>query len=644
MIKLIHKHNKIITYVFLFVAVCFMFSGVGLDMLYDNQESPRYPITVNDKRITDIEVQRAKENITERYRRMFGDNFEALAKSLNLNISQQAVDSLVDSTLLTQEASRWGLVGSDESVTKTLVETFFPGQAVTKDSVRSLLQSIGMNYRQFSAEIKDQNIRQVLLDTIRDSSFVSEREINSGFTQQETAYSLIAATVESKPLESEIAAPSDEVLQKIYNASATTYEIPARVAYDYLVFDPNDFEKEVRLTNQDVELYYTQNTARFRNPEQARIKAITLLYPKQNDAAAMAAVREKAKQAHSEATSGKPFTELVQRYSDDIPSKLAGGDRGWVVRGKGDKSFDKAVFAAAAGGVADLIETKSGFEIVLVEEKKAAEAKPFAEVKSEIENSLRKQEAPAYAAAKAQELITKIKATPNTTLAAIAATMGLPAPKSTTLDQSQNSDADPLLKGLTERALAIPPAERLIATTADIGQNTVALQVREFKEPSLKPFNEVKEQLLSTYRSDEARKLALDKAKKALDSTQKDPANFAATATSLGLKLSEADSVSRANPAPKVITALAKDVESEVFASLTAPRVLSKPFQTPDGYTIAAVTKVTKPDLKSPTTGADLEKYRKVATDRSEQDTITAAIALLKSRSDIDISSDLLKR
>ncbi|MFO0415868.1 MAG: hypothetical protein ACK5Y6_01135, partial [Pseudomonadota bacterium] len=81
-----------------------------------------------------------------------------------------------------------------------------------------------------------------------------------------------------------------------------------------------------------------------------------------------------------------------------------------------------------------------------------------------------------------------------------------------------------------------------------------------------------------------------------------------------------------------------------VFASLTAPRVLSKPFQTPDGYTIAAVTKVTKPDLKSPTTGADLEKYRKVATDRSEQDTITAAIALLKSRSDIDISSDLLKR
>lgn len=642
MIKLIHRYNKIITYVFLFVAICFMFSGVGLDILHGGGGTERYAIKVNDKEISPLEFERARENLTERYRSMFGDNFESLAKSFNLNINQQAIDSIVDSNLLAQQANEWGMAGSDDAVNRYLLTKVFAGREVSKDAIRGMLQSLGMNYRQFASEVKQEVGRETFTSLLRDVAFVGDRDVEAQYVRQETTFAVLAATVPLEPFKKQVSDPGDEALKKVYNETATNYELPARVSYEYLSFPAQDHAKDVQVSAQDIELYYTENPGKFKTPEQARIRSITLLYPKESDPKAMADVKAKAKAVHEEAVSGKPFAELVQQYSDDLPSKLAGGVKGWVERGKGAKAFDKAVFSTQAGSVAELIESNTGYEIVLVEEKKDAGQKPFAEVREEIERTIRSREAPAYAAAKAQDIVTEVRKN-TSSLTTVAAAKGLPAPKSANL-APQDADADPLLKALTQKALQLPAAERLIATTVDVGDTTVALQVREFKEPSIKPFAEVREAVLAAYRTNEALKLAEKQASEFLEAAKKEPTTFESSAKARGFSVTGPHDISRANPTNPSFAQLSNDMSAEVFASLATPRPLSRAFKQSDGYVVAAVTKVIRPDPKAKDAAEKLKKYRDEATQRQSQEAITATVAMLKLRSNVDIDETLLTR
>jgi peptidyl-prolyl cis-trans isomerase D len=617
-----------------------MFSGVGLDILHGGGGTEQYAIKINDKEVSPLEFERAKDNLTERYRRMFGDNFESLAKSFNLNIAQQAVDSIVDSNLLAQEATAWGMAGSDEAVNRYLLTKVFPGQEISKDAIRGLLQNVGMNYRQFSSEVKQEVSREAFTNLIRDISFVGDRDVEAQYVRQETQFSLLAASIPVDSYSKQVPEPSADALQKLYNETATNYEMPARVSYEYVTFTAADFAKDVHVSPQDIELYYTENLSKFKTPEQARIRSITLLYPKEGDPKAMADVKAKAKRAHEEALSGKPFVELVQKYSDDLPTKLAGGSKGWIERGKATKTFDKAVFATQVGGIADLIESNTGYEIVLVEEKKEAGQKPFAEVKDEIERIIRSREAPAYAAAKAQEVVNEVRKTSNS-LSAVATSKGLPTPKVVTLG-SQDRDPEPLLRGLTQKALQLPSAERLIATTVDIGDASVALQVKEFKEPSIQPLAEVRDSVLALYRKNEGLMLAEKQAKDLVEVAQRDPASFEATAKSRGLTVKGPFDISRTNPSSQAFPELSGEVSSEAFSSAVAPRVLGKTFKVDNGYLIVAVKNISKPDPKAPSALEQLKKYRDEATQRQAQEAISSTVAMLKLRSNIDIDESLL--
>ena len=641
MIRFVHRNSKLITYVFLFVAVCFMISGVGLDVLYDrtgtNQE---YAVQVNDTKVSPRDFERARENITERYRRMFGENFEAIAKQFNLNVSQQTIDSLIDATLLNEEADRWGLATNDDAVKKYLVTEVFAGKEISTDAVRGMLQSLGMTYKQFSKQVQEELNRQALLDVLRDVSFVSPAEIESQYIKEETAFTLSAATLSTDQFTAKVAAPTEETLKKLYESTATTYDLPARVSYEYLAFQPKDFEKDVPVLAQDVEFFYSENQNQFKTPEQIHARSIKILYPKESNPEAMAAARAKAQKAHDEAVSGKPFAELVQQYSDDLPAKLAGGDKGWISRGAASKKFDEAAFNAPVGGIADLIEEDYGFEIVKIEEKKEASLKPLEQVKPEIEAAIRSREAPSYAAAKAREVVERAKKN-STSVADVAKSMGLPAPKSATLSQ-EGQDPDPLLRGLTQQAMQIPAAERLIATVVDAGDTSVALQIREFKEPTTPPFEEVREKVLAAYTRDEAKKLATTAARELLEAVQKDPAGLARIAQERGYVVTPAFTISRAQPSSEAFPALSSDMRNDAFASKVAPFALPKFYITGSGFAVAAVQKIERPDPKAVKGAEALGKYQQQAGQESSRETVESTLALLKSRATIDIDKSLL--
>lgn len=640
MIKQIHQNSRIITYVFLFVAACFMFSSVTFDFFQSQQRRGSYAIKVNDQEIAYREFERTRQNLRERYRKMLGDNFDKFIASFNLNISRQALDSTLNNALLSQEATKIGFIGGDEKVNEYLVKQVFAGQAISKEAVRGLLQSLGLNFKQFSEEIKEEIAREAYVNLLRDTAVLGENEIVAQYARQNTAYSISGIELTTQDFEKTIATPSDDVLRNAYQKTATDYEQPAKVSYDYYVFSPELFEKDVVVASQDIEFYYSEHQSDFKVPEQARVRTITLLYPKASDPVLMAEVKTKAQNVHQEAMSGRPFQELVAQYSEDLPTKLAGGDKGWLTRGSQDKAFDDAVFATPAQSVAALIETDYGFEIAYVEEFKEASVKPLESVRSEIEARIRKQDAPSYAAAKAHEIMAMVNESGKALAGIISTKTSLKAQKASLL--SAPADPSPLYKGLTQQALQRPVAERVTPGLYSVGDSSILYQVTEYRESTIDSFEKVQASVLKAYKEQQAKSAAQKASQDLLKLVKAEPAKLPTIAAEKKYKLVGPFSITRAQPSVQELSSLGPDLARSIFTSDQAPRALDTVFRKPGGFLIASVQTVQAPEITSEDAQKAIEEFRISAKESSSQQTLNSTIAMLKSRAVIDVDQSLL--
>jgi peptidyl-prolyl cis-trans isomerase C len=86
------------------------------------------------------------------------------------------------------------------------------------------------------------------------------------------------------------------------------------------------------------------------------------------------------------------FAEVARRYSED-GSAQSGGDLGWHGRGALDPTFEEAAFNMKPGVVSGIIETRFGYHLIFVEDKKPAGQQPFDEAKADIRDFLFTQRA-----------------------------------------------------------------------------------------------------------------------------------------------------------------------------------------------------------------------------------------------------------
>ncbi|WP_176065452.1 peptidylprolyl isomerase [Anaeromyxobacter diazotrophicus] len=154
-------------------------------------------------------------------------------------------------------------------------------------------------------------------------------------------------------------------------------------------------KNKVKVSDEDVQNYWQTHPQEFRSDEEVRVRHIFLALPEGAGPAEVARVRERAEKLVARLRRGEEFG-LLARQASEGPSASEGGELGWLRRGTVQPEVEKAAFGMQQGQISDPVRTRSGYQILQVEERRGGGPRPLAEVKEEIRDRLMNEQADRY--------------------------------------------------------------------------------------------------------------------------------------------------------------------------------------------------------------------------------------------------------
>jgi len=100
---------------------------------------------------------------------------------------------------------------------------------------------------------------------------------------------------------------------------------------------------------------------------------------------------EKAKEVLGKVEKGEDFSKLAEEYSSDPGSKANGGKLGYFGKGQMVKEFETAAFALKKGEVSKPVQSKFGWHIIKIEDRREKPLPTYEQVKDQILDSMVQQ-------------------------------------------------------------------------------------------------------------------------------------------------------------------------------------------------------------------------------------------------------------
>lgn len=152
--------------------------------------------------------------------------------------------------------------------------------------------------------------------------------------------------------------------------------------------------KDIVVTDAEVGKFYNEHLTEFLVPEMVHVRHIQISVKADANPVEKDKLKKQANDLLKKATAnGADFAALAKANSNDAVSAKAGGDLGYVAQDDVmDKAFGDAIFSATVGKVhPKLIETKFGYNIIKIEEKKPSRTLALTEVATYIKPRLLQQ-------------------------------------------------------------------------------------------------------------------------------------------------------------------------------------------------------------------------------------------------------------
>ena len=364
--------------------------------------------SVEGRDITVGRFRQAYQRQMQAYRAQFGGNVdERMLKQLG--IDQRIVQQMIEEETGLAEASRLGISATDEEV-RTRIATMpgllENGQFIGEQRYRQLLQM--QNPPMTAHDFEEQIRRGVTLEKLRAAltnwMTLTDKELEDEFKRRNEKVKLAVVSFPADKFREGLDA-TDAELTAYYEAHKSELKIPEKRKVKYALVDMQAIRNRIQISPQDIQREYDDKLQQYSTPEQVRATHILLKTEGKDDAA----VKKQAEDLLAQLKKGASFEDLAKKNSQDEVSAAKGGDLDYFNKGQMVPEFDKAAFTLPIGQLSDLVKSSFGYHIIKVADRKPASTKTLAEVRPQIEDQLKYEQAQAAAQKLADQVAGELK-------------------------------------------------------------------------------------------------------------------------------------------------------------------------------------------------------------------------------------------
>ncbi|CAA6819959.1 MAG: Peptidylprolyl isomerase [uncultured Thiotrichaceae bacterium] len=484
--------------------ICIPFALWGINSYFEGGAAQ--PVaTINGEEISSQDVQFQLSQIRRQYGR--------LASSLGEDqLKQMALDNVINQTLLRQKAEEEGYRASGPEVFENISRSFQTDGKFDREQYERFLQSQRRNQGEFENQVREDLTLRHFQSAVSSTAFVpkAQAEFYQSLRKQQRDVEHFTLKVSDFEGKAEV---TDEQVAEYYEQNKARFMTEQRVKLAYIEINQDELAKDVEVTDEILQQYYDENSDRYLTPESRNTSHVLITTDSRTEEEA----KQLAQSLYDAIQSGeRTFEDVAQKDSDDKVAAENNGVVADVVMGDWGPLFQNAVFALEANQVSEPVKTEAGYELLRVNTITKAVQKSFAEVKSELEEDYRKTKAADLYLDKTDQVQT-IAYEQSGDLAPAAQAAGLTVKSTDWVTRTKG-------EGIAENPKVLDAA-----FSEDVlggGKNSeplelsdtqaVVVRVTEQEAAKQKSLDDVKDEIVSTLKAEEARKLTAKKGEELL--------------------------------------------------------------------------------------------------------------------------------
>ncbi|GAB2570857.1 peptidyl-prolyl cis-trans isomerase [Dyella jejuensis] len=359
----------------------FAMSFFGIEGYFSSQVET-FVAKVGKREISQQQYQDAMNRIRQQQRAQMGDQFDPTLFD-KPEFKQQMLDELVGQQLLLQANDDLGMRVSDQALRDTIaaMPAFQVDGKFNADMYRAQLAGAGMTPDMYQDSVRTSLQSSLLPDAISGSTIITnadvDRYLEIKLQRRDVRYFILPRPA---PADSQV---TDAQVQDYYKAHQADFMNPEQVSLKYIEVNAADLKPEAQPTDEELKKRYQDEMSRFGMPEEREVSHILINVPKNATPAQQKAALEKADKIAAQTTPAN-FAKLAQQDSDDLGSKLQGGDLGWLQKGVTNPAFDAAMFALQKGQISKPVLSDEGYHIIYLRDVRSGQTKSFEQVRDQL--------------------------------------------------------------------------------------------------------------------------------------------------------------------------------------------------------------------------------------------------------------------
>jgi len=339
----------------------------------------------------DISPQELQQAIYTQKRRLIATMGENIDPSMldDEKLKGPVINSLVARKLQMQSAESMGLTVSKREIGALIgsMEQFQIEGVFSPQLFTSVLSSAGFTPAYFKESLADDVILTQLRSGLIGSEFATPLELAVNARVDAEQRDLQFLTVPMQPFIDDSSA-SDAEIVAYYEANQDDFRSTESVELDYIEIGLDQFRKPVE-EDALLEAYQLEITNTEYRPEN-RVSHILFEQKTGEDDAAF---QQRIAAAQAKLADGADFAKVAKEFSDDVGSASNGGDLGYSSGDAFPPEMEQAVAGVAVGEISAPVTTEAGTHLILVTERKDAQAPDLEELRPRLEEQLQVAEA-----------------------------------------------------------------------------------------------------------------------------------------------------------------------------------------------------------------------------------------------------------